>query len=160
MTESVDRMVRHLAADLRLGFTPDELAAVGRRVQEDIATLTQLDSGHAGIDGPGRVAGVDRHFEFARDDANPFHAFITRLDAGLAGEGPLSGLRIGLKDSIAVADVPLTLGTAALAAYRPEFDATVDEAFDADDDARIGALASNAAGLFRTGGDRRRPPAR
>ena len=42
-----------------------------------------------------------------------------------ADDGPLSGKTIGLKDHIAVAGVPMTLGSHFLDGYTPDFDATV-----------------------------------
>src|SRR5690242_7932555 len=56
---------------------------------------------------------------------DPFNVFITRCDVAGPASGPLSGMRIGMKDHISVAGVPLTFGSRFLEGYVPTFDATV-----------------------------------
>jgi Asp-tRNA(Asn)/Glu-tRNA(Gln) amidotransferase A subunit family amidase len=58
----------------------------------------------------------------ARPD--PHDAYVTTFEAESAASGPLADLRVGVKDNVAVAGVPLTAGTAALD-YVPDRDATV-----------------------------------
>lgn len=59
-------------------------------------------------------------------DEDPVNAFVRVLDIRGAAEGPLAGRRIGIKDNIAVAGVPLTNGSRTLA-YTPSQDAVVVE---------------------------------
>jgi amidase len=127
MTTVNGEVLRRLSDDLELGWGDDESAVAARRVVEDIELLEPLGRCETGDVGPGRVFGIDRRHVFAPERDNPFRAFITRLDAGLDNGGPLTGIRVGLKDSIAMAEVPLTLGTSLLRHYRPEFDATVTQ---------------------------------
>jgi amidase len=56
---------------------------------------------------------------------DPYNVFITRCHVEDPQGGALSGTRIGLKDHIGVAGVPLTFGCRFLEAYVPSFDATV-----------------------------------
>ncbi len=56
---------------------------------------------------------------------DPLNAFIRKCRVRGAGEGPLAGRTIGLKDHIAVAGVPLTLGSHFMDGYTPDFDATI-----------------------------------
>jgi amidase len=58
-------------------------------------------------------------------DEDPTNSVITWCDVKPTATGPLSGLRIGLKDNIAVAGVPLTAGSRVLEGYVPRRDATV-----------------------------------
>lgn len=71
-----------------------------------------------------------RHFE--RDPGyrpteveDPLNAFIRKCRVKGADKGPLSGRTVGLKDHIAVAGVPMTLGSHFMDGYIPDFDATV-----------------------------------
>jgi amidase len=59
-------------------------------------------------------------------DADPVNAFVRMLEIPGAPEGPLAGRRIGIKDNIAVAGVPLTNGSRTLS-YTPVQDAVVVE---------------------------------
>jgi amidase len=63
----------------------------------------------------------------ATEDEDPLNAIVRWCDVEPTGEGPLSGRTITVKDSMAVADVPMTCGFAPLAGYRPVRDATIVE---------------------------------
>lgn len=56
---------------------------------------------------------------------DPYNVFITRCRVEGPQGGVLSGMRVGLKDHISVAGVPLTFGCRFLEGYVPSFDATV-----------------------------------
>jgi amidase len=56
---------------------------------------------------------------------NPYNAWAWRCEIAGAPDGPLAGKRVAVKDSVAVAGVPMTNGSAALEGYVPEVDATV-----------------------------------
>jgi amidase len=56
---------------------------------------------------------------------DPYNVFITRCRIEGPNGGALAGTRIGLKDHISVAGVPLTFGCRFLDGYVPSFDATV-----------------------------------
>ena len=56
---------------------------------------------------------------------DPYNVFITRCRVEGPPGGVLSGTRVGLKDHISVAGVPLTFGCRFLDGYVPGFDATV-----------------------------------
>jgi amidase len=56
---------------------------------------------------------------------DPYNVFITRCHVEGPQGGLLSGMRVGLKDHISVAGVPLTFGCRFLDGYVPSFDATV-----------------------------------
>ena len=56
---------------------------------------------------------------------DPLNAFIRKCRVRGAAGGPLAGRTVGLKDHIAVAGVPMTLGSHFMDGYIPDFDATV-----------------------------------
>lgn len=56
---------------------------------------------------------------------DPLNAFIRKCRVKGADSGPLAGRTIGLKDHIALAGVPMTLGSYFMDGYIPDFDATV-----------------------------------
>ena len=60
-----------------------------------------------------------------RPGEDPYNVFITMCNAAGPTGGALTGLRVGLKDHISVAGVPLTFGSKHMADYVPRFDATV-----------------------------------
>src|SRR5437762_3831244 len=57
---------------------------------------------------------------------NPCNAFVRRCRVEGAGDGPLAGRTVGLKDNIALAGVPTTNGSR-LSSYTPRHDAVVVE---------------------------------
>jgi amidase len=56
---------------------------------------------------------------------DPGNAWAVRAEITGSGSGPLAGRRVGVKDSIMVAGVPMASGSGLLEGYLPEFDATV-----------------------------------
>ncbi|MEO1308883.1 MAG: amidase, partial [Pseudomonadota bacterium] len=58
-------------------------------------------------------------------DENPFNAWYYKSEIKGAGEGPLSGKTVALKDNVLVAGVPCMNGASMLQQYVPEVDATV-----------------------------------
>jgi amidase len=71
---------------------------------------------------PGRPPVVHRRPSAAED---PHHAWEVRASIPGAPTGPLSGIRMGIKDSIMVAGLPMANGSDVLADYCPAGDATV-----------------------------------
>jgi amidase len=59
-------------------------------------------------------------------DEDPVNAFVRVCHVEGSSDGPLAGMRIGVKDNIAVAGVPLTNGSRTLS-YTPQQDAVVVE---------------------------------
>src|SRR2546423_2538577 len=56
---------------------------------------------------------------------NPYNAWYWRCEIAGAPDGPLSGQRVAIKDSVCVAGVPMMNGSATLEGYVPEVDATI-----------------------------------
>ncbi|XP_041459573.1 amidase-like [Lytechinus variegatus] len=60
-----------------------------------------------------------------RKEDNPHNAWCYRCNIKGTDEGKLSGKRIAIKDSIAIAGIPMTVGFNGLEGFVPDFDATV-----------------------------------
>ena len=58
-------------------------------------------------------------------EENPLNAWYWRCEITGAGEGPLAGKTVAIKDNTCVAGVPMMNGSATLEGYVPEVDATV-----------------------------------
>jgi amidase len=56
---------------------------------------------------------------------DPYNAWNIRFRLDGADTGPLDGVRLGVKDNVAVAGYPCTLGAPAMAEFVPDIDATV-----------------------------------
>lgn len=66
-----------------------------------------------------------RDWRKPRPEEDPLNAFTVLTDIGERSDGPLAGARVAIKDSVAVAGVPMGDGTSLLNGYTPEFDAEV-----------------------------------
>ncbi|MTH63946.1 amidase [Paracoccus shanxieyensis] len=113
-----------LAADQDLGLrlsTDDLTAFTGmmQAVAEDYAIVDALTPELP----PVRYPRAPGHYPAPED--NPFNAwFVKSRVEGRAG-GPLSGLRVALKDNIMLAGVPMMNGASSLRGYVPDVDATL-----------------------------------
>jgi aspartyl-tRNA(Asn)/glutamyl-tRNA(Gln) amidotransferase subunit A len=79
---------------------------------------TAAQAAEAGFEGPARLWEPDVH-AVAHTDADARAA-----SARGAGDGPLAGVPMLLKDNICTTDYPTTCGSKILAGYRPPYDAT------------------------------------
>ena len=84
-------------------------------------------------------------------EEDPLNAIVRRCSVKGSGAGKLAGMRIGLKDNIGVAGIPMSCGSRILQGYVPDEDATIVTRL-LSEGAEIGAmlnmddLASSAAG--------------
>lgn len=72
------------------------------------------------------AAPAQRH-SAAAVTGDPYNAVVRWCQVGGDRQGPLAGLRISVKDSVAIAGVPLGCGSALLEGYVPERDSAVVE---------------------------------
>ena len=61
----------------------------------------------------------------ARPEENPYNAWYWMTDIKGASSGPLAGERVGIKDTVSVAGVPMMNGSRVLEGFVPQTDATV-----------------------------------
>ncbi|HMS94280.1 MAG TPA: amidase family protein [Tabrizicola sp.] len=109
-----------LTAAMALGFSLNdkelrELPALVQGLLDGIADLPELEI----------APGPKRAWLKPAPGADPLNAFAVLTDISEAHDGPLAGLRVAIKDSVAVAGVPMGDGSSLLNGYLPEFDAEV-----------------------------------
>jgi amidase len=110
------------------GFDPSaeeagELLAIGEAV---FATLDLLETHEPDLPAP--VDAVRDPGRRPSTDEDPLNAIVRLCRVrGEAHEGILSGARIAMKDSVAIAGVPMTCGSAILQGFVPRSDATVTD---------------------------------
>jgi Asp-tRNA(Asn)/Glu-tRNA(Gln) amidotransferase A subunit family amidase len=78
---------------------------------------------------------------------DPFGAFVERATEGAVAQGPLAGLRLAVKDSIAVEELKWTAGLPLLAERRASEDAPCVAALRAAGASVVGVTATDAAGF-------------
>jgi len=121
--------LENLARGLNFALTEDELEIMHERTVKQMESVERLMSlSHAASTaGPGRVEGISRDWSIPSPTEDPFNAFICKCKISCKTDGPLKSRSIGLKDTIAVAGVPMSLGSRGLMGYVPEFDASVTQ---------------------------------
>jgi amidase len=123
-----------------MAFTPptdDELAAIAGRYRlgldaGDIEQFRAVISGAAAsYDEVERLYAAAlpdapiRPYKFPAAAENELGAWYVTTEITTAGDGPLAGYRVAIKDNIEVAGVPMMNGSATVAGFMPRRDATV-----------------------------------
>lgn len=117
--------LRSYAAHKHMRLSDDELKVEHARVAGLLSMIGQLEKIDAPPN-PGRW--TDRcPGRPPREDEDPYRAIIRFCRVTGADNGPLAGMRIGVKDNIAVAGVPMTGGTRHQPPTVPAEDAVVVE---------------------------------
>lgn len=114
-----------LAAEGHLSFDEQELTefeAIANGVLAGVADVEDLLREEYPVHDNRRWAG-----RRPTADEDPLNAIVRWCDVEPTGEGPLSGRTITVKDSMAVADVPITCGFRPLEGHRPVRDSTIVE---------------------------------
>jgi amidase len=143
--------VRQLAERAGLELTAAEAEAF---VAPSAALLQEFEATAARLAVDAEVAPARRQIAFhpADDvvDGVPVNAFVHRFDSPPTGEGPLSGLRVGIKDAVAIAGVPRTRGRRTGWDW-PQRDATVVSRILAAGGRIVGTLNLDAWSASATG---------
>lgn len=113
------------ADDLGIPLSDDECADYRALVSDAVEGSDSVRHARAFDPGlePDDFAG--RHSHPPEDGEDPLNAWIRRTGVSGASDGPLAGVSVGLKDSIALAGVELTLGSSVMEGFVPTIDATV-----------------------------------
>jgi amidase len=124
--------LREAAARLRIDIPDDDFDYYRGVVDGSLAQLERIHeleepalSDLEFVEELNEPKGVDRPSYRPLDSENPHNAWITRCDVSRDVAGPLAGTTVGLKDSIALANVEMTCGSTLLEGYVPDVDATV-----------------------------------
>ena len=118
--------LRAFGDDLGLSLTPEEVEDYQTLVNGTLETFDAImeypipDSPHQAVDYSDRPVG-----RRPTPEEDPLNAWVYRCEVTGAEDGLLSGYSIGLKDSIALAGHPLTLGSDVMRGFVPRYDATV-----------------------------------
>ena len=115
--------LRQLAAANDFSLSPDEAADFAELMPAMFEALNGLDLAPAPAE-PRKYTDRDPGARPATHD-DRFNAFIRRCRVVGAPSGKLAGKRIGIKDNIGVAGVPMTCGSSVMEGYVPERDATL-----------------------------------
>lgn len=98
----------------------EEFAAVAPELLDAYERLEELEPSV-----PTAPANADRSSSVPSDEDDPLNAFVRRCSVSGAAEGPLEGYDVGLKDSISLAGIEMTCGSAVFSGYVPSTDATI-----------------------------------
>ena len=120
-------LVRAIARDLGWELADVEVDVYRDRLTTQAESLQQLFPVGARGELPPtlRPSGGERAWWPSTPESDPFRLFTNRCEVQTSTEGPLAGRTVALKDNIALAGVPMTLGSRALADFVPDYDATV-----------------------------------
>ncbi len=117
-----DPELKRIAADLGFELSDATFGSMADRVHGSVRALKELNKLEP-------VVPLTRHPRLAgtrpRNGENPFNAWSWRCQVEGPSGGPLTGTSIAVKDSVCVAGVPMSNGSALLEGHLPMFDATV-----------------------------------
>jgi amidase len=134
------RVGRSQRREIAMAFTPptsDELAAIAERYRlgldsADIEQFRAIIAGAAAsydeverLYAARRPEPPGRDYQWPSEAENELGAWYVLSEITAAGDGPLAGRRIAIKDNIAVAGLPMMNGSATVEGFLPRRDATV-----------------------------------
>lgn len=156
---SRDELTR-LADEFGVGLPDAQVETVRGLVNEFLDPLDDVEELPTPADGSG---GTGERSWWRPDSAeDPNNAVVHRCDVPPAGDGPLSGTDVGVKDIVSVAGVPMECGSEVMRGYVPGRDAVAVERMRAAG-ARVTAtlacdeFAGSARGTTGSGGPVRNP---
>jgi amidase len=114
--------IARAATDLQFSLSGEEIAVYRRLVAEMLPSYSRLRQLRASHTVPSPVA---RQYRWPTEDDNPYGAWYCRTEIEPLSDGPLAGKTVALKDNIAVAGIPMTIGSRLLDGYVADVDATV-----------------------------------
>jgi amidase len=119
--EPGDAALARIAADARLGITPDDLAAYAAAARGLLQSWNAVERLHA----RSVPAQPERAWSWPTEEENPLGAWYVRTEIREAAGGPLAGRTVAIKDNTAVAGIPMMNGSATVEGFIPGEDATV-----------------------------------
>lgn len=115
--------IREMAAAHHMELSDEEVADFAAAIEGTLEGYERLDE----LPSPTRERRyTDRDPGYRPDDEeDPLNAFVRKCRVEGAEDGPLAGVEVGLKDSVALAGVEMTCGSKLLEGYVPDRDATI-----------------------------------
>ncbi|WP_265111795.1 amidase [Halosolutus halophilus] len=115
--------IRELAAHHHIQLSDAEVDEFAAAIEETLVGYERLDE----LSEPKPdVTYHDRDPGYRPDrEEDPLNAFVTKCEVVGADSGPLAGYEVGLKDSVSLAGVEMTLGSKLFDGYVPQTDATI-----------------------------------
>lgn len=117
--------VEALGRDLGFNFTHEEASVLQPKFVNALRRLNRLSEMWIGEEHALAHGDLSRRSWRLTKEQDPLNAFTWACRVEGAPEGALSGKTVGLKDNIALAGVPLTMGSHFMDGYIPDFDAAV-----------------------------------
>jgi amidase len=115
--------VERLAAQLDIALAPGESEALAPFVAGMLSPVATLDELERSVTPP--VPEGDRRWWTPMAEENPLGAWYVRSAIRARDDGPLAGMRVAVKDNVAVAGLPMSNGSVLLDGFVPSDDATV-----------------------------------
>ncbi|HEY1367275.1 MAG TPA: amidase family protein [Gaiellaceae bacterium] len=117
--------LKRLAGEHGFAIRPDEEAQYAILADAILGILDGLEAQEAADPGP--VEATRDPGRPADREEDPLNAIVRWCSVSADVEGPLSGRRVAMKDSIAIAGVPMTCGSRVLRDFVPTVDAVVTD---------------------------------
>lgn len=115
--------IEEMAARHYIDLTPDEIEDFKAVIDDMLDGYERLDTLSAST--PERTY-LERDPGYKPDtDEDPLNAFVTKCHVEGANDGVLDGYEIGLKDSVALAGVEMSVGSKLFEGFVPKIDATI-----------------------------------
>ncbi|HZV48509.1 MAG TPA: amidase family protein [Candidatus Dormibacteraeota bacterium] len=114
--------LNELAREWHFTLDESELSEYEKLTEYIASILDRLDRRSVAI------ANVQAKRDIGREPQpheDPYNAIVRWCSVSTGLEGPLTGVRVGLKDSIAIAGIPMTAGSKVLRAFIPDRDSVV-----------------------------------
>ncbi len=151
MLRRLDRSeIENYAQRSWLTLTQNELDEFEILINELLNVVDRFDRTQEAIDEPIEATRRSGHRPTAPED--PFNAIVRFCSVKATGSGLLSGKRVGIKDSMAIAGVQMTCGSRLLEGYYPRSDAVLVERL-LRQGAEIVAVLNMDAFAFSGGGE-------
>src|SRR5215470_12844177 len=121
---SVDEVVT-VARELGIHLGPDEAVLYRKYLMEQLKDLDNFVQARLEEPAPPMVSAARAPGHRPRPEEDPLNAWTWKCRIEGVAQGALAGKTVSFKDHIAVAGMPMSLGSFALDGFIPDFDATV-----------------------------------
>jgi amidase len=120
----IDEVIR-TAESLGLSIGRDEAAVYRGRLVERMSAIEEFMRTPFEENRPISLASNRAPGRRPTSDEDPFHAWLWKCEVNATTSGLLAGKTVSFKDHIAMAGIPMTMGSHEMQSYTPDFDATI-----------------------------------